>query len=162
MRFSGKKPVASIRLACQPNDENQIRLMKSRKQKSVEIKAERKHKVAKIQLRNKHQERQLRPVLGPPVNEALLAPNNSYGAPDFVYRGHYVDRPFRCVECGKEEVWTGTQQKWWYEVAKGFVYTTAVRCRLCRRKKRQQSDESRRVHLEGLERKARRAREGSK
>ena len=101
-------------------------------------------------------------MLGPPVNEALLAPNNSYGAPDFVYRGYYVDRPFRCVDCGKEEVWTGTQQKWWYEVAKGFVYTTAVRCRLCRRKKREQSAESRRVHLEGLERKARRKPEGSK
>jgi hypothetical protein len=136
--------------------------MKSGKQKRVEIKAKRKHKMAKIQLRNSQQERPLRPVLGPPVNEALLAPNNSYSAPDFVYRGYYVDRPFRCVGWGKEEVWTGTQQKWWYEVAKGFVYTTAVRCRLCRRKKREQSDESRRVHLEGLERKARRKREGSK
>jgi hypothetical protein len=136
--------------------------MKSGKQRRVEIKTKRKHKVAKIHLRNNQQERQLRPVFGPAVNEALLAPNNSYGAPDFVYRGYYVDRPFRCVDCGKEEVWTGTQQKWWYEVAKGFVYTTAVRCRLCRRKKRAQSDESRRVHLEGLERKARRQRERSK
>jgi hypothetical protein len=135
--------------------------MKSGKQRRVEIKTKRKHKVAKIQLHNNQQERQLRPVFGPAVNEALLAPNNSYGAPDFVYRGYYVDRPFRCVDCGKEEVWTGTQQKWWYEVAKGFVYTTAVRCRLCRRTKRAQSDESRRVHLEGLERKARRKREGS-
>ena len=117
--------------------------------------------MVKIESPNKHQARQLRPVLGPPVNEALLAPNNSYGAPDFVHRGYYVDRPFRCVDCGKEEVWTGTQQKWWYEVAKGFVYTTAVRCRLCLRKKREQSDESRRVHVEGLERKARRVREGS-
>jgi hypothetical protein len=70
--------------------------MKSGKQKRVEIKAKRKHKVAKIQLRNNQQERQLRPVLGPPVNEELLAPNNSYGAPNFVYRGYYVDRPFRC------------------------------------------------------------------
>jgi len=136
--------------------------MKSGKQKRTEIKAKRKQKSAKIQSSNKRQELWLRPVLGPPVNEALLAPNNSYGAPDFVYRGYYVDRPFRCVDCGKEEVWTGTQQKWWYEVAKGFVYTTAVRCRLCRRKKREQSAESRRVHLEGLERKARRKPEGSK
>jgi len=127
--------------------------MKSGKQKRVEIKAKRKHKVAKIQLRNNQQERQLRPVLGPPVNEELLAPNNSYGAPDFVYRGYYVDRPFRCVDCDKEEVWTGTQQKWWYEVAKGFAYSTAVRCRVCRRKKREQSAESRRVHLEGIQRK---------
>jgi len=88
-----------------------------------------------------------------PVNAELLAPNNSYGAPDFVQRGYYVDRLFRCVDCGKEEVWTGTQQKWWYEVAKGFAYSTAVRCRVCRRKKREQSAESRRVHLEGIQRK---------
>jgi hypothetical protein len=136
--------------------------MKSGKQKRVEIKAKRKHKVAKIQLRNNQQERQLRPVLGPPVNEELLAPNNSYGAPDFVYRGYYVDRPFRCVDCDKEEVWTGTQQKWWYEVAKGFAYSTAIRCRLCRREERQRRDEARRAHLAGLERKARAKREGSK
>jgi len=50
-------------------------------------------------------------------------------------------------------VWTGTQQKWWYEVAKGFVYATAVRCRVCRRKKQEQSAGSRRVHLQGIERK---------
>ncbi len=88
-----------------------------------------------------------------PVNEKLLAPNNSYGAPDFVRRGYYVDRPFRCVECGGEEIWTATRQKWWYEVAKGFVYSTAVRCRACRRKERARRDEARRVHREGLARK---------
>jgi len=27
------------------------------------------------------------------VNAELLAPNNSYGAPDFVQRGYYVNRP---------------------------------------------------------------------
>ena len=88
-----------------------------------------------------------------PVNAELLAPNNSYGVPDFVTRGYYVDRKFCCMDCGKEEVWTGTQQKWWYEVAKGFVYSTAVRCRVCRRKKGEQSAASRRIHLQGIERK---------
>jgi len=47
-----------------------------------------------------------------PVNVASLAPNNSYGAPDFVTRGCYVDVPFRCQGCGKNEVWTAAQQKW--------------------------------------------------
>lgn len=126
--------------------------MKSGSQKRAEIKAKRN----KAKIQSNPPEARLRPVLGPPVNQALLAPNNSYGAPDFVYRGFYVDRPFRCVDCGKEEVWTGAQQKWWYEVAKGFAYSTAVRCRLCRRKKRERSAASRRVHLAGLERKARR------
>lgn len=132
--------------------------MKSGKQKRAEIKAKR--KAAGMRSHTNQPEVRLRPVLGPPVNEALLAPNNSYGAPDFVYRGYYVDRPFRCVDCGKEEVWTGTQQKWWYEVAKGFAYSTAIRCRLCRRRERARRDEARRIHLQGLERKARRKREG--
>jgi len=127
--------------------------MKSSKQRRAEIIAKRRQRANKRQAIAKEQAQALRPVLGPPVNEALLAPNNSYGAPDFVYRGYYVDRPFCCVDCGKEEVWTGAQQKWWYEVAKGFAYSTAVRCRLCRRKKHEQSAESRRVHLAGIERK---------
>ena len=136
--------------------------MKSGKQRRAEIHAKRKQKAAKRRTVTTAADRQLRPVLGPPVNAALLAPNNSYGAPDFVSRGYYVDRPFRCVGCGKEEVWTGTQQKWWYEVAKGFAYSTAIRCRLCRGKERQRRDEARRVHWAGLERKAREKPEGSK
>lgn len=88
-----------------------------------------------------------------PVNEALLTPNNSYGAPQFVYRGYYLDMPFTCQGCGKEEVWSATQQKWWYEVAKGFAYSTAKLCRACRHEIRARSEESRRLHLEGLARK---------
>ena len=90
------------------------------------------------------------------MNEALLAPCNNYGVPGFVRRGYYMDLPFRCVDCGKEEIWTGSQQKWWYEVAKGFVYSTAVRCRSCRRKQRERRAQARRVHLAGVpQRKAR-------
>src|SRR6266496_6828861 len=125
--------------------------MKSGKQRRVEINTRRKQKAAKRQAMATEQERRVRLVVGVPVNEELLAPNNSYGAPDFVRRGYYIDTPFRCVDCGKEEVWTGTQQKWWYEVAKGFVYSTANRCRPCRRKRREQSTASRRIHLEGVE-----------
>ena len=127
--------------------------MKSGKQRRDEINARRKKRAAKRQAMTQKQERLLRPVLGPPVNEELLAPSNSYGAPAFVRRGYYVDIPFRCADCGKEEIWTGTQQKWWYEVAKGFLYTTAKRCRACRNKERKRRDEARRVHLEGIERK---------
>jgi hypothetical protein len=53
------------------------------------------------------------------VNREALAPYNSYGEPDFVTRGYYVDRTFQCACCGTEETWRATQQKWWYEVAKG-------------------------------------------
>ena len=127
--------------------------MKGGKQRRKEIVARRKKLNIKRGAMATAVELSATPYRFVPVNEELLAPNNSYGAPDFVGRGYYVDRPFRCVDCGKEEVWTGSQQKWWYEVAKGFVYSTAVRCRLCRRKRRERSAEPRRIHLEGIERK---------
>ena len=60
------------------------------------------------------------------------APNNSYSA-----RLYYEDMPFTCVDCGREEVWTAAQQQWWYEVAQGSIYTTAIRCRACRQARRQ-------------------------
>jgi Probable zinc-ribbon domain len=63
-----------------------------------------------------------------PADTSQQAPNNSYSPPLF-----YEDTPFTCVDCGKEEIWTATQQKWWYEVAKGEIYSRAVRCRECRR-----------------------------
>jgi Probable zinc-ribbon domain len=62
------------------------------------------------------------------------APNNSYSPPLF-----YIDRPFKCVDCGKEQVWTASQQKWYYEVAKGPIYAQAVRCRPCRQKQRREA-----------------------
>jgi hypothetical protein len=111
--------------------------MKSGKQRRAEIVAKRKKLEVKRAVRANAVEFGATPYKFVPVNEELLAPNNSYGAPDFVRRGYYVDRPFRCADCGKEEIWTGTQQKWWYEVAKGFVYSMAIRCRLCRRKERE-------------------------
>jgi len=48
-----------------------------------------------------------------------------------------VDLEFECRDCGRHEVWTARQQKWYYEVAKGSLYATAVRCRNCRRKRRE-------------------------
>jgi hypothetical protein len=124
--------------------------MKSGKQRRVEIMARRKKLVVKRKAMAKAVAFSHAPYRFVPVNEELLAPNNSYGAPDFVRRGYYIDTPFRCVDCNKEEIWTGTQQKWWYEVAKGFVYSSAIRCRGCRHKERQRRAEARRVHLEGL------------
>ena len=124
--------------------------MSSGKQRRAEIKKKRATRKAKTA--GKRTPKPL-PTGTAPVHEALLAPNNSYGAPQFVYRGYYLDLPFVCHGCGKEEVWTATQQKWWYEVAKGFAYSTAKLCRTCRREARARSDESRRLHLEGLARK---------
>ncbi|MGA3844764.1 zinc-ribbon domain-containing protein [Ralstonia nicotianae] len=75
----------------------------------------------------------LRPL---PVDRQRLAPCNSYGEPEFARRGYYVDLPFTCRDCASQEVWTAAQQKWWYEEAKGYVDSTAVRCLACRRQRR--------------------------
>jgi hypothetical protein len=84
------------------------------------------------------------------VNPKLLAPDNSYGIPTFVERGYYEAVEFKCKDCEKQETWTPTQQKWWYEVAKGNVWTTAIRCRPCRRLQRERKDAARDTHLAGL------------
>lgn len=83
--------------------------MKSGKQRRAEIAAKRKKRAAKSELGASSAAPE--PYIMVPVNEKLLAPNNSYGVPDFVTRGYYVDMSFRCVDCGKDEVWSGAQQK---------------------------------------------------
>ena len=65
----------------------------------------------------------------------------------------YVDKPFTCKDCGAEQIWTAKQQKWWYEVVKGNIETTAIRCRPCRKLEQVRKAEARRIHLEGLARK---------
>ena len=62
------------------------------------------------------------------VNAFLLAPHGSYDVPHFVKVGYYHDKPFTCRDCDKAEIWTATQQKWWFEIAKGDVFTQAQRC----------------------------------
>jgi hypothetical protein len=84
------------------------------------------------------------------VNPDNLAPDNSYGTPDFVKRGYYIDMPFNCKSCGVAQVWTETQQKWWYEAAKGDVWSVAVMCRPCRRKEQARRAAAREVHLAGI------------
>src|SRR5690242_7707819 len=106
--------------------------MKSTKQKRTEIKAKREKKTQKRALKSCLTLVQ-RPGNVVRVNPVALAPSNSYSPlPLF-----YVDKPFTCRDCGKAEVWRATQQKWWYEIAKGNTDSTAVRCRPCRRKEQQ-------------------------
>jgi hypothetical protein len=63
---------------------------------------------------------------------AKQRPNNSYSP-----KLYYVDEPFRCIDCGKDLIWTAERQKWFYEVARGSVYARAVRCPTCRREHRE-------------------------
>lgn len=67
-----------------------------------------------------------------PADPSRLDHINSYGAlPEY-----YVDRPFTCRECGKEEIWRARDQKWYYEEAKGHIDATAVRCHACRKRRK--------------------------
>jgi hypothetical protein len=135
--------------------------VKSNKQKRPELQARRQRREKKAMAVAK-QTRSPIPYGTVLVNPTALRPYNSYGAPLFVMRGFYGDQPFSCKECGKEEIWTATQQKWWYEIAKGEVWSGAIHCRACRRRERERKAEARRVHLEGVAKKqeAQRARIG--
>jgi hypothetical protein len=128
--------------------------VKSNKQRRVEILARRQKRAESSAVRELHDPRHVEP--GSDVvlcNASLLAAYNSYGSPAFVARGYYVDMPFECADCGRQEVWRATQQKWWYEIAKGNVESRATRCSACRRVERTRQAEARRVHLEGVAKK---------
>ena len=129
--------------------------MKSGKQRRVELKAKAAKKRATLDRANKQAAeiraaRRKAALGGIDVNPGALAPYNSYSGPDFVLRGYYVNEPFECGVCGKQEVWTAAQQKWWYEVAKGSVWSSARLCRPCRRRERERKAEARRSSLGGL------------
>jgi len=79
----------------------------------------------------------------------LQRPNNSY-APKL----YYEDKKFRCRDCGLECVWTAEQQRLWYEEWKGPIQSTAVRCRGCRLRLRQEKAIQRR-HMQALARRVR-------
>jgi hypothetical protein len=129
--------------------------MKSNKQRRAEIVARRRKRAEKAKYVRPRDPRQGMPPVSQtaPCNPSLLAPYNSYGFPKFVRDGYYVDTPFACAHCQKPEIWRATQQKWWFEVAKGHVDTRAKLCNPCRRSERARRTEARRVHLEGLARK---------
>jgi hypothetical protein len=122
--------------------------MKSGRQRRAEIAERRRERsrVAKRTSRQPWRDPDRVPYGTLPADQGKLAHDNTYGArPRF-----YVDEPFTCVDCGKEEVWTAADQKWWYEEAKGKIASRANRCRPCRRKHRLRRSQERRVHIEGL------------
>jgi predicted RNA-binding Zn-ribbon protein involved in translation (DUF1610 family) len=73
-----------------------------------------------------------------PADHSRLRHINTYGyLPDF-----YIDRPFKCRDCGKEEMWRAVDQKWYYEEAKGHIDAQAVRCNACRKTAKTQSKQN--------------------
>lgn len=129
------------------------RAIKSGKQRRAEIKAARVARVAAREARAYIDPRFLLDAAGAPCDPRRLAQDNSYDTPVFVSRGCYVDVRFTCVDCGAEGVWTAGRQKWWYEKAKGGVWTRANRCRVCRAKRRAARDAARAASIAGWLRK---------
>jgi hypothetical protein len=125
--------------------------MKSGKQRKEEIKVKRLERLAKLNAMSRAGAGQdVRIGLGAVLSDVMrLAPNNTYGT----WPSLYLDRPFVCRNCQSEEIWTAKQQKWWYEIAKGPIYSTAVRCRPCRMSERARANEARRTSLAGMARK---------
>jgi Probable zinc-ribbon domain len=133
--------------------------MKSGKQRRIELKAKKK---ARIEKRNN-------PVIQPvtaawaaengwlEIDRTALAHHNSFDEPDFVKIGYYFDRLFDCAGCNSSERWTAAQQKWWYEEAKGNLFSVAKFCRPCRQKEQDRRVEARRIHLEGIAKKVKHA-----
>src|SRR5262249_39656024 len=132
---------------------DRARRVSSNKQRREELAARSKSRAEKQRAAKRKVEIEQMSRRGAIVDTSKLARNRSYGAPEFMSRGYYEDLPFTCQRCGKEEVWAATQQKWWYEVAKGDVWTTAKFCRPCRRYERERRNAARRTHLEGIARK---------
>lgn len=105
--------------------------------------------------------RQARELNLAPINREKLHSRSHFGFRQPTFAGRfYLDFEFTCRDCGKVETWTGRQQKWWYEVARGEMEQVAVRCRSCRQREKRRRNEARRVHLEGLEAKQRKRKEG--
>jgi hypothetical protein len=67
------------------------------------------------------------------TDHSLLEHVNTYGPlPDY-----YIDQLFVCCDCGTEEIWRASDQKWYFEEAKGHIDARAVRCHVCRVSKTQ-------------------------
>ena len=82
------------------------------------------------------------------ADHSELAHNNTYGSlPDY-----YHDVVFNCIECGESSLWTAKSQKWWYEIAKGSIWSTASRCSSCRKVRREAKEEQKK-HMEEMAKK---------
>ncbi len=121
--------------------------MKSNKQRRLEIR-ERRRKRAEKRSINTFVKPKAFPAGSVLADWEELKHNNTCGPlPEF-----YVDKAFICQDCGSNELWTAKQQKWWYEIAKGDINSTAIRCLRCRHRIQADKEEQKR-HMEEKARK---------
>ena len=125
--------------------------MKSNKKRREELRKRREKKEEKLAAPER--ERLLDEIA---AGHALGVSKSEVVSHGYPYRipNYYRDMPFVCRDCGKSEVWTAKQQKWWHEVVKVEIESTAVRCRRCRTIERDRKRAVREAHLAGLKLKA--------
>ena len=123
--------------------------MKSGKQRRTEIKQRRLDRARAMSALDCHRTPPELPIGAVLADASALLHNNTY----WPLPMYYVDRPFDCRDCGVAEVWTAKQQKWWYEIAKGSIGSTAVRCLSCRAVERRRVEAARQTSAEGFKRK---------
>ena len=116
--------------------------MKSNKQRKLEIKA-RRRKRKEASKSKPLVTYNYRPLNSIDANQLELV-HNSYWNP---LPSFYMDKPFKCKDCGAIEIWKATSQKWWYEVAKGDIESTAIHCRSCRTRRKLEKEEQK-THME--------------
>jgi len=116
--------------------------MKSNKQRRLEIKAKRRKRTETIN-KDLYKTSYLKPLDSIEADQYELMHNHEYAfLPTF-----YLDKPFKCRDCGAIEIWKATSQKWWYEVAKGNIESTAIHCSSCRTQRKLKKEEQKK-HME--------------
>ncbi|MGJ8655821.1 MAG: zinc-ribbon domain containing protein [Akkermansiaceae bacterium] len=75
-----------------------------------------------------------------PVDPDLVNIGNSYYRPVC-----YVDRAFKCQDCGSDELWKAEDQQWFYETTGSLFYATAIRCRACRQHEKERKEVDRKI-----------------
>lgn len=121
--------------------------MKSNKQRRIEIKAKRRRRAEALKV-DPFKASYFRPLYSVAADHTELVHNNTYGPLPFFY----VDKPFNCQDCRAHEVWTAKSQKWWYEIVKGNIDSTAIHCLSCRIKRRKEKEQQRILMSEAAKR----------
>lgn len=69
------------------------------------------------------------------LNEKVLVDKSKWGINDNTYAlppEFYLDIHYSCCDCGSPEIWTASEQKFYYEELGKTVNSGAVRCQHCR------------------------------
>lgn len=80
-----------------------------------------------------------------PADWSKHKPHNSYG-PLFWYE----DQSKKCIDCGREYVFSKEEQKHWYEELKIPIYAEANRCKECRATIRE-TKMAQKLHMQEME-----------